>query len=89
MTTADHKPQILAFLAQFFGEHRLTDDEDIFATGFVNSLFIMQLVLFVEGEFDITVDDDDLEMANFNTVRALDALVTRKRAAVGAAAQHS
>ncbi|WP_100839920.1 acyl carrier protein [Kitasatospora fiedleri] len=86
MTTADHKPQILAFLAQFFGEHRLADDEDIFASGFVNSLFIMQLVLFVEGEFGITVEDEDLELANFRTVDALDALVTRKRAAVGAAA---
>ncbi|WP_354642975.1 acyl carrier protein [Kitasatospora camelliae] len=84
MTTADHKPQILAFLAQFFGEHRLAEDEDIFATGFVNSLFVMQLVLFVEGEFGITVEDEDLEIGNFNTVLALDALVTRKRA-VGAA----
>ncbi|MDH6707261.1 MULTISPECIES: acyl carrier protein [unclassified Kitasatospora] len=84
MTTADHKPQIFAFLARYFGEHRLAEDEDMFATGFVNSLFVMQLVLFVEGEFDITVEDEDLEIRNFNTVRAVDALVTRKLA-VGAA----
>ncbi|WP_405847018.1 acyl carrier protein [Streptomyces sp. NBC_01518] len=78
MTTANHKPQLLAFLAQFFGQYQLTEDEDIFATGFVNSLFIMQLVLFIEGEFGITVEDDDLEITNFNTVRAIDSLITRK-----------
>ncbi|MFC8274221.1 acyl carrier protein [Streptomyces sp. NPDC057271] len=79
--TTDHKPAIHGFLAQFFGEHRLDDDDDIFATGFVNSLFIMQLVLFVEGEFGFTVEDEDLEMANFNTVAAIDSFIARKRSA--------
>lgn len=72
------KPAIRAFLARFFGEHRIEDDEDIFATGFVNSLFIMQLVLFVESEFALTVEDEDLEIENFNTVDAVAALVARK-----------
>ncbi|MER6914837.1 phosphopantetheine-binding protein [Streptomyces sp. NPDC000594] len=80
-TVADNKPTIRAFLAQFFGDHRLADDEDIFATGFVNSLFVMQLVSFVETTYDLTVEDDDLEMANFNTVAAIDTFVTRKRSA--------
>lgn len=88
MTTTDHKARILAFLSQFFGEHKLAEDEDIFATGFVNSLFVMQLVLFVEGEFGITVEDEDLEIDNFNTLRALDALINRKRA-VGVADRRS
>ncbi|MFJ8005321.1 acyl carrier protein [Streptomyces fagopyri] len=79
MTTHDNKPAIRAFLAQYFGEHRLADDADIFATGLVNSLFVMQLVLFVEGEFGMAVEDDDLEMANFSSVDAIDALITRKR----------
>jgi methoxymalonate biosynthesis acyl carrier protein len=73
------KPAIRAFLARFFGEHRIEDDDDIFATGFVNSLFIMQLVLFVESEFALTVEDEDLEIENFNTVDAVAALVARKR----------
>ncbi|UED83210.1 acyl carrier protein [Streptomyces profundus] len=81
-TTDGHRPAIRGFLAQFFGDHQPADEDDIFATGFVNSLFIMQLVLFVEGEFELTVEDEDLEMANFNTVAAIDAFVARKRATV-------
>jgi acyl carrier protein len=79
---ADTKQTIRDFLAQFFGDHQLGDDEDIFATGFVNSLFVMQLVLFVESEFSMTIADEDLEMANFRTVSAIEALVGRKHTTV-------
>jgi acyl carrier protein len=44
----------------------------------------MQLVLFVENEFSLTIADEDLEMANFRTVSAIEAFVERKRSiAVG------
>lgn len=78
----DIKPAIRDFLSQFFGDYRLDDHEDIFASGFVNSLFIMQLVLFVEGQFSVKVEDEDLEMENFNTIAALEAFAARKRTAV-------
>jgi len=74
----DRKTQIKGFLSRFFRNHELTDDEDIFALGFVNSLLAMQLVQFVEKEFSITVEDDDLDLDNFRTVNAIDALIERK-----------
>lgn len=74
------KPAIEAFLGRFFGEYALRDDEDIFATGFVNSMFALQLVQFVEGEFGITVESEDLELDNFRTVSAISAFVERKKA---------
>ncbi|MFV2196815.1 acyl carrier protein [Nocardiopsis sp. LOL_012] len=77
----DHKPEIRKFFSQFFEEARLGDDEDIFAAGFVNSLFITQLVVFVETHFGVTVEDEDLEIENFNTLGAIDALIGRKQAA--------
>ena len=54
------------------------DDEDIFETGLVNSLFAMQLVMFVEKEFGIEVADDDLSLDNFRTVNAMSQLVRGK-----------
>jgi methoxymalonate biosynthesis acyl carrier protein len=39
----------------------------------------MQLVLFVESEFSITVEDEDLEITNFNTVKAIAEFITRKK----------
>lgn len=77
----DIKQQIRDFLTRFFRDHKLADDEDIFATGYVNSMFAMQLVQFVETTFGIAVESDDLEMDNFRTVNAIAALVERKHGA--------
>lgn len=77
----DIKQQIRDFLTRFFRDHKLADDEDIFATGYVNSMFAMQLVQFVETTFGIAVESDDLEMDNFRTVNAIAALVERKQGA--------
>jgi acyl carrier protein len=78
----ENKAKIREFLSRFFRDHQLADDEDIFASGYVNSMFAMQLVQFVEQEFGITVESEDLELDNFRTVDAISALVGRKTAAV-------
>ncbi|HEX2296772.1 MAG TPA: phosphopantetheine-binding protein [Actinomycetota bacterium] len=75
------KPAIHSFVDRFFGDAGLGDDDDMFATGYVNSMFALQLVQFVEGEFGVTVDSDDLDLDNFRTVSAIAEFVERKQAA--------
>lgn len=70
--------RVRSFLMKFFENIELTDEQDIFALGFVNSLFAMQLVLFVEKEFEMKVEDEDLDIDNFRTLNAIAALVERK-----------
>lgn len=69
----------------------LKDDEDIFAAGFVNSLFAAQLVMFVESRFGIVVENEELEIAYFSSVDAVTDFVTYKagkaRAAESSAAE--
>lgn len=72
--------KIKEFLSRFFKNHDLQPEEDIFALGFVNSLLAMQLVAFVEKEFGIRVEDDDLDLDNFRSVNAISDLVARKSA---------
>jgi methoxymalonate biosynthesis acyl carrier protein len=79
------KARIRTFVQRFIRGRELADGEDIFATGFVNSMFAMQLVQFVETEFSVAVEDADLEMDNFRSIDALTALVERKTAGAGAA----
>ena len=74
------KAKIKEFLSRFFRNHELEEEEDIFALGFVNSLLAMQLVNFVEKEFQITIDDDDLDLDNFRTIAKIDQLIERKTA---------
>jgi len=77
--------RIKTFLSRFFRQHDLQAGEDIFALGFVNSLLAMQLVSFIEKEFGVAVEDEDLDLDNFRTLASMDALVERKRAAAAAA----
>jgi methoxymalonate biosynthesis acyl carrier protein len=78
--------KIKEFLSRFFKSHDLQPEEDIFALGFVNSLLAMQLVAFIEKEFGVTVADDDLDLDNFRSIRAIADLVARKRGAAVEAA---
>lgn len=70
---------VSAFVKRAFRGHDLADDEDIFAAGFVNSLFAMELITFLEAEFDIVIGNDDLDLDNFSTVNRLTQLIERKR----------
>ncbi|BAZ20909.1 putative D-alanyl carrier protein [Kalymmatonema gypsitolerans NIES-4073] len=74
----ENQAKIKTFLSKFFGNHDLQLDEDIFALGFVNSMFAMQLVLFVEQEFQISIENEDLEFENFRTINSIANLVERK-----------
>lgn len=79
----ERKHKIKQFLGRFFRHHEVRDDEDIFAAGFVNSLLAMQLVQFIEKEFGLTVEDEDLDLENFRTVHNIDAMIARKEAHAG------
>jgi methoxymalonate biosynthesis acyl carrier protein len=76
----DTQSRIKTFLSRFFGNHELNEDEDIFSTGFVNSMFAMQLVLFIEQEFQVNIENEDLDFDNFRTINAIVRLLDRKTA---------
>lgn len=46
----------------------LGDDDNIFQLGFVNSLFAMKMIGFIESEFDIIIENDDLDITNFSSI---------------------
>jgi acyl carrier protein len=69
-------------IKNFLGEHisidELNMDDDIFKSGYVNSLFAMQLVKFVESRFSVKISNEDLEITNFNTANNLTNFVVKK-----------
>jgi methoxymalonate biosynthesis acyl carrier protein len=75
------RDEITATVTGFLSKQLRADlgpDDPIFGSGLANSLFAMQLVLFVEREFGISVQNEDLEMSNFETVGSIARLVARK-----------
>ncbi|MET9359923.1 acyl carrier protein [Streptomyces sp. NPDC006632] len=81
MADMDNKAAIREFILENISESSVGDDDDIFERGLVRSMFVMQLVLFAEQEFAISVTGDDLQFDNFRTVNRIDGLITRKLAA--------
>ncbi len=81
MPEASLKDEIRSFLMASFSyqNHEFQDNEDIFATGFINSLFAMQLVTFVESTYQIRVESEDLNLDNFRTIDAIARLIESKR----------
>jgi methoxymalonate biosynthesis acyl carrier protein len=56
----------------------LGDDENLFESGLINSLFAIQLMTFVERKFAIEISTEDLDLENFKSIRATAAFVARK-----------
>ena len=77
-TSTEIVAKIQTFLRKRFQNYEFANDEDIFGQGMVNSLFAMQLVMFVEKEFGIEVGDEDLTLDNFRTVDAMTQLIRGK-----------
>lgn len=72
---------IIEFLARHSHGREMKFDDNIFESGFVNSLMAMQLVTMLEKRFQIVFEDDDLTRENFRTVRAIAELAERRIAA--------
>jgi acyl carrier protein len=78
----DERAKIKAFLSKYFRNLELQDNQDFFALGLVNSLFAMQLVLFVEKELGVLVSNEDLDIENFRSINAILRLVQQKKTSV-------
>lgn len=59
---------------------QLTDDVSLINSGIVDSTGMLDIILFVESEFGITVRDDETRPENFETIARLTAFVERKLA---------
>ncbi|MDG9708982.1 MULTISPECIES: acyl carrier protein [Streptomyces] len=83
--TDDITKTVRSFIGEHVQDGEPGDDHDIFATGSVSSLFAVQLVMWVERTFGITVHPTDLDIENFRTVNHVVRFVESRRAAAAPA----
>ena len=73
----DTREQIL----QFFAEKKMADgldcDTELMDSGKVNSLFALEIVLYLEKTFGIRLKGKDINKNNFRTINAMAELVER------------
>jgi acyl carrier protein len=70
---------IREFVAKHTGGAQLDDGTDIFATGYVSSLFAVQILTWVERTYDLPVAGDELDIKNFQSIEAIARFVAGKR----------
>ena len=72
------KEAISRFILDSINLRDLKEDDHLFETGIVNSLFAVQLMTFIEKTFGIEIGSDDLDIENFKSLNAAAAFVVRK-----------
>jgi acyl carrier protein len=63
-----------------------TNESGLVAEGIVDSMGIMEVVDFIEEEFDLRIDESELTLANLGSVAQMGVFVARKLAAMQASA---
>lgn len=74
----NNKKGIREFLSSYMLVDDISDDTDLFRGQLVNSLFAMQLVLFLEKEFNLTINNDELSIDNFRTIEHINEFINKK-----------
>jgi acyl carrier protein len=76
------KQRLRQFVAETFylpDPGSFDDTSSFLDRGVIDSTGVLELVSFVESEYGITVADEDVVPANFDSISALAAFVARKR----------
>lgn len=66
-----NEKKIMEFLGKYFDVSKVDKDDNIFELGYVNSLFAMQMVSFIENEFDFEISNNELNLDNFKSINSI------------------
>ena len=70
---------ILEDLVPDSGLTKINPDESLIATGILDSLTLMRLVMMLQERFGVTVEDGELIPDNFETVNRIKTFLEKKR----------
>jgi acyl carrier protein len=78
----DNTQQLLSeFIAnEFLGDQpkSLSGEENLIEAGVVDSLAILMLINYIEGQFSVTIEPEDVVMENFESVAAITRLINMR-----------
>ena len=75
----DVKKEVREFIKKVTRKVDISDDEDIFQGGIVNSLLTVQLIMFIEKNFKVLIRNDELNLDNFRTLNKIEEYIQTKR----------
>jgi acyl carrier protein len=78
-----HEPEIRKFIAEkfLFGEdNNLPSDASLLEAGIIDSTGVLELISYLEEQFKIKVDDDELVPENLDTIAGVCKFLSKKTA---------
>ena len=57
----------------------LADDQQLISSGLIDSLSLVDISIFVEDEFQVTIDDTELNADTFDTLGELEDLILSRK----------
>jgi len=69
------KATVRQFLQRSFHGKTLTDEQNIFDLGLVHSLFLIQMILFLEKEFGVVLEPQQLDTSALSSIERIASLV--------------
>lgn len=76
---SDTKERVRSFLDKKFPTTRnIREDTALLGSGYIDSLGVLDIVTFLEQEFEIAVADEDLLPENFGCINSLCLFIERK-----------
>lgn len=79
MTPNKRVNKIRLFIEENIGESEFTNADDLFKQGIVNSMFAMELINFIETEFEFEICNEDLRIDNFRSINAMADLIEKNK----------
>lgn len=67
--------KLLAYVTKSTKSKVIDRTDNIFEKGLVHSLFAIQLILYIEKEFDIELEDEDLDFEKIKSIKDIAELV--------------
>lgn len=72
------RTKIKGYLSRSLTKRELDGDENIFDLGLVHSMSAIQLILFIEKEFGVELEDEEMDFAKISTLNEITSLVMQK-----------
>lgn len=66
-----------------YGEGKITDDQQLFETGVIDSLGFMKLITFVEDTYGVSLDMSEVTIDNFASINAMVETIEAKQSEQG------
>ena len=83
MIETDIKTSLTQFFRDQFKVELSSTSEDLIDAGVLDSLMLIEVVMFMETEFSVTTELDDLEMENFLTIDNMARFVAERQPPAG------